>query len=221
MTLQPFTSNFADNSTEAGFQFTFMCDICRDGFKTSFIESKSYQKGKTLRNLGRMASMGASLLGQYRVSSALNRGTHAASERFHGMTPQWHKEHEAAFEIAQNEAKGHFNRCPRCQKWVCDSDWNEADGLCVQCAPRANVEVSAARADKMVKDIKQKASETQVFTGEIESKQTVCPSCGKPAGEGKFCSNCGQDLSLLRCEQCGTESPVGTRFCSECGNRLE
>ncbi|MFP4200132.1 MAG: double zinc ribbon domain-containing protein, partial [Clostridia bacterium] len=31
----------------------------------------------------------------------------------------------------------------------------------------------------------------------------------------------GADLSFLRCERCGTESPVGTRFCSECGNRLE
>lgn len=137
------------------------------------------------------------------------------------MTPEWHKEHEKAFEVAQNEAKGYFTRCPKCSKWVCDSDWNEEDGLCVSCAPRANVEVASARADKRVQDIKEKAGETQVFTGDIEGKQTVCPRCKKPASEGKFCTNCGANMSLLKCENCGTESPLGTRFCGECGERLE
>ena len=35
MALQSFTRNYEDNSTEAGFQFTFYCDICQDGFKAS------------------------------------------------------------------------------------------------------------------------------------------------------------------------------------------
>ena len=43
MALQPFTDNFADNSTEAGFQFTFFCDLCREGYKTKFIESKTHK----------------------------------------------------------------------------------------------------------------------------------------------------------------------------------
>ena len=43
MPLQPFTENFADNSTEAGFQFTFFCDLCQEGYKTTFIESKTYR----------------------------------------------------------------------------------------------------------------------------------------------------------------------------------
>jgi len=41
------------------------------------------------------------------------------------------------------------------------------------------------------------------------------------SGEGKFCNNCGANLSLVECENCGTKSPAGTRFCGECGNRLE
>jgi len=36
-------------------------------------------------------------------------------------------------------------------------------------------EVTSARADKMVSDIKDKASATEVFNGEIEEKQTLCP----------------------------------------------
>ena len=220
MALQPFTRNFADNSTEAGFQFTFYCDICKDGYKTKFIESKTHKKGKTLRNLGQIASIGASLMRKHNVGWNIRRGTDALSERRHGMSPEWHKEHEAAFEKAQNEAKGHFIRCPKCRKWVCESDWNEQEGLCVEDAPRTNVEVASARSAKRVEDIKKKASDTEVFTGDIESKQTVCPRCGKPATEGKFCNNCGANLSLLKCERCGTESPSDARFCGECGNNL-
>jgi membrane protease subunit (stomatin/prohibitin family) len=83
-----------------------------------------------------------------------------------------------------------------------------------------NIEVAHARAQKMVQDIQEKAANTQVFQGEIESKQTLCPSCGKPAGEGKFCNNCGTPLSLIKCKKCGATSPAGTRFCGECGNKL-
>ena len=103
MKIQAFTSNYADNSTEAGFQFTFYCDICRDGFKTSFIESKSYKKGKRLRGIGQAVSLGTSLLGKYGIGYHFERGSDIISERFMGMSPEWHKEHEQAFEIAQNE----------------------------------------------------------------------------------------------------------------------
>ncbi len=220
MTLQPFTRNFADNSTEAGFQFTFFCDICRDGYKTQFIESKTHKKAGLFRGFGQALSAGASLTGRYSTGWALERGTHAISERYKGMPPEWHKEHDASFELAQNEAKEHFHRCPRCKKWACENDWNEQEGLCVEDAPRANVEIAAAKADKMVADIKTKAAGTQVFTGEIESKQTICPQCGKPAGEGKFCTNCGASLTLIKCPKCGAQSPAGTGFCGECGTKL-
>ena len=220
MALQPFTSNFADNSTEAGFQFTFFCDICKEGYKTKFIESRTYKKAGLLRGLGRAVSIGSSLLGKSGIGYSIERGSDILTERFRGMSPEWHKEHEAAFELAQNEAKQHFHRCPRCAKWVCENDWNEQEGLCVQCAPRVNVEVAAAKAQKAIKDIQEKAATTQVFTGEIESKQTICSQCGKPAGEGKFCVNCGASLSLIKCPKCGAQNQAATRFCGECGTKL-
>lgn len=219
--MQAFTSNYKDNSTEAGFQFTFMCDICKDGFKSTFIASKTHKKGKFMKNIGRAASIGASLAGKHHVGWQMQRGTSMVGDSFRGMSPEWHKEHEKAFQVAQNEGKGHFHRCPKCRKWVCEMDWNEQEGLCVVDAPRANVEVASARAGKMVQDIQEKASKTQVFNGEIESKQTICPQCGKHAGEGKFCNNCGAGLSMVECDKCGTRSPVGTRFCGECGNRMD
>lgn len=216
-----FTDNFADNSTEAGFQFTFYCDICREGYKTRFIESKTYKKGRFLKGLGSVLSAGAQMMGKYQLGWGVERGIDVIGERFTGMSPEWHKEHEEAFELAQNEAKGHFHRCPKCTKWVCENDWNEQEGLCTVCAPRVGVEVAAAKAQKAVEDIKAKAAATQVFTGEIESKQTICPRCGKPAGEGKFCVNCGSPLTLVKCPKCGAQNQAGARFCGECGTKLE
>ena len=136
------------------------------------------------------------------------------------MSPEWRKEHDITFEAAQTEAKAHFYRCPKCTKWVCENDWNEQEGLCTACAPREAIEVSATRAQKKAKDIAAKAEATQVFTGPIEAKQTLCPVCGKPAGTGKFCVNCGATLEMVVCQKCGAKNPAGTRFCGECGNKL-
>src|SRR5665647_3677246 len=105
MPLQPFTRNFEDNGTEAGFQFTFMCDICNDGYKTNFVPSKTYKKAGFWKGLGKAVSIGSELAG-HSGGYTIERGTDAISQRFQGMTPDWHKEHEQAFEIAQNEAKG-------------------------------------------------------------------------------------------------------------------
>lgn len=220
MTFQPFTRNYEDNSTEAGFQFTFYCDLCRDGYKTTFIESKTYRKSGLFKGIARGISVGASILGEHNIGYNVERGMDIYTERFQGMSPEWHKEHEQAFQVAQNEAKQHFQRCPRCRKWVCEDDWNEQEGLCVECSPRMNVEVAAIKAEKMVEDIRMKAQNTTVFKGEIETKQTICPECGKPAGEGKFCTNCGANLQLDKCPKCGTKNTAGTKFCAECGTRL-
>jgi hypothetical protein len=119
-----------------------------------------------------------------------------------------------------HESMGHFKRCPKCHRYICDNDWNEEAQLCVDDAPREAVEVSVARAQKMKDDIQAKAAQTQVFSGEITERQTLCPKCGKPAGAGKFCNNCGAPLGMLVCPKCGAQSPMGTGFCGECGNKL-
>jgi hypothetical protein len=220
MSLQPFTDNFADNSTDAGFQFTFCCYICQEGYKTKFIASKSYKKGRMLKTIGSLFSAGAQVLGKYSVGYSTERATDVISERFKGMSPAWHKEHDVAFEQAQIEAKAHFHRCPKCTNWVCENCWNEQVNLCVNCAPREAVEIAAARAKKKAGDIQAKTAKTQVFKGEIKKKVTICPACGKPAGTGKFCVNCGSSLDLIKCSKCGAENPAGTRFCGECGTKI-
>ena len=211
MPLQPFTRNYQDNSTEAGFQFTFNCDICNDGYKTNFVASKTYKKKGVWSGIGQVASIGSQISGRSEGNYA-QQGAGAMSNRFQGMTPEWQKEHEQAFDLAQNEAKGHFHRCPRCHKYVCENDWNEQEGLCTDDAPRESSEVAAARAQKMVTDIKQKADATPVYTGEVTQRQTICPVCGKPAGSGKFCNNCGAPLRIASMPQMRRQKPCGYKL---------
>ncbi|MEA4942237.1 hypothetical protein SDC9_64319 [bioreactor metagenome] len=217
--LQSFTRNYEDNSTEAGFQFTFYCDICQDGFKSSFVESETYKKSRSLRGMTRGAGVIGSLLGGRLgdLGWSLERGGDLLSERFDGMSPEWQKEHENAFEHAKNEAQRHFHRCHGCHKWVCDSCYNEDEMLCADCAPRQEVAVAKARAAAMQRNIDEKAESAEVWSGKLESKTVVCPACGKPAGTGKFCNNCGASLELAACPACGAKNALGVRFCSQCG----
>ncbi|OQB44527.1 MAG: Double zinc ribbon [Parcubacteria group bacterium ADurb.Bin159] len=218
--LQPFTDNFSDDSTEAGFQFTFNCAVCGEGYQTEFIPSKSYKKKGFFKTVGGIIGAASQVAGKYNVGYGIERGTDAISERFGQMSPEWRKEHDAAFEGSQTEARAHFHRCPKCTNWVCENCWNEQINLCVSCGPREAVEIAVARAQKIAEDIAAKTSMTQVFTGEIENKQTLCPACGKPSGSGKFCVNCGASLELVVCSKCGAKNPVGIKFCGNCGEKL-
>ena len=221
--MQAFTRNYEDNSTDAGFQFTFYCDVCRDGFKSSFLESSTYKKGRGLANLTEGISIIGGLLGGRigNISYTAERGSDILAQRFEGQSPAWQKEHEEAFAMAQNEVQRHFHRCNACNSWVCDSCFNEDEGLCVTCAPRQEIAVAKARAEAMQRNISEAASSATVWQGSIESKTTVCPQCGKPAGSGKFCNNCGASMELHTCPNCGAKNALTVHFCNNCGANLQ
>lgn len=220
--LKAFTRNYEDNSTEAGYQFTFYCDICNDGFKSTFIESSTYKTGRSMRMLGEGASVLGNLMGgrARNLAYTAQRSSNILSERFNGRSPQWQREHEEAFVSAQEEARPHFRKCPNCNKYVCHSCWNEDEGLCVNCAPRQDVYIAKARAEAMKRNIDEAGQGATVWQGEIESKTTICPVCHSPAGKGKFCSNCGASLELRTCPNCQSKLAVGVKFCGECGYKL-
>ncbi|MGI8786706.1 MAG: SPFH domain-containing protein [Pyrinomonadaceae bacterium] len=60
-----------------------------------------------------------------------------------------------------------------------------------------------------------------------QSSQTntiLCPSCGKPNVVGtKFCGDCGAKMEVAKvpCVKCGAELREGAKFCSECGATQE
>lgn len=49
-----------------------------------------------------------------------------------------------------------------------------------------------------------------------EGAALECPSCGRPAGRGTFCTKCGTTL-VRTCAQCGAKGTAGTKFCNRCG----
>ncbi len=220
--MKSFTSNYEDNSTDAGFQFTFYCDKCGDGYKSEFVQSSTYRKGRGLRGLVQGVSIIGEMFGGRAgdIGYSLERGASILSERFEGMDPIWHKEHEAAFEKAQSEAILHFHRCHSCNSWVCDSCYNENEGLCTECAPRQEIYVAKAKAEAMRRNIDEAAESATVWRDKIESKSSVCPDCGKPAGNGKFCGHCGASLALKKCPRCGLENAQSAKFCSYCGSSM-
>lgn len=220
--LKSFTRNYEDNSTEAGFQFTFYCDICNDGYRSPFVESKSNKKNSAVKGIGQCVWAVSNLFGGIldNVGSAVERGTDIISERFNGMSAEWQKEHDEAFDAAMSEAREHFHRCESCHKWVCDSDFNEVEGLCVECAPRENVAVTRMKAQAMERNLQDAANEQTVWRGKLETKAVKCPSCGKACGTGKFCTNCGASLAPKSCPHCGEDIAKGAKFCAACGKKL-
>ena len=105
--------------------------------------------------------------------------------------------------------------------WGNTINWNDEECLCTECAPRAAVAMTSARANRLVEEIEEKAAASTYLKEEVTRKQTFCPECGKPVGETKFCTNCGANLALDSCPKCGVSNQPGTRFCGGCGTRLE
>ena len=217
--LHSFTRNYNDLSTEAGYQFEFICDCCGNGFKSTFEESTTHGKKSKNERFGHMASSIGSLLGG-RASNlgwAIERGSDIVNNKFDDRSPEWRKEYEKAFDNAQEEVKSKFKKCPSCNKWVCADCWNEDENLCTECAPREASYVAKARSQAMQRNIDEAAETATVWKGKLEKQVAVCPECGKPAGNGKFCNNCGASLEQKKCPKCGAVVAQGMKFCGECG----
>ncbi|MCQ2512704.1 MAG: zinc ribbon domain-containing protein [Lachnospiraceae bacterium] len=221
--LHPFTRNYTDHCTDAGFQFEFHCDCCGNGFKSSFIRSTTYGKrksGETLsRGLGSIGGMfGGKLSG---ITNTLENGANLFRDKLDTYGPEWREEQERAFDAAQEEIKPYFTKCPSCNKWVCADCWNEEEGLCIECAPREASYVAKARNQAMRRNIDELAETATVWTGKLETRTTLCPHCGKPSGSGKFCNSCGKPLNQNICKNCGAPLAPGLKFCGECGAKVE
>jgi double zinc ribbon protein len=207
----PYTDNYRDHSTEAGFQFEFFCERCGNGYKSGFKKNVLGIGTKLTRGLGGL--MGGRL---YEAGYA--------GDTVKDLTESQAK--DKALREAVEECRPLFNQCHRCGQWVCkEICWNEEANLCVGCAPKLGQEIGAMQSAAQLQQVQQKVQEVDWTGGvNVERKQVaLCPSCGaEAAASAKFCENCGQPLSMpVTCAKCGAESPRGTKFCPECGNNLQ
>ena len=55
-----------------------------------------------------------------------------------------------------------------------------------------------------------------------EKNTLKCPKCGSEVIEGsKFCGNCGEKIEQYICKNCGEKLAPGSKFCGNCGTRRE
>jgi hypothetical protein len=207
----PFTNNYSDHSTEAGYQFEFFCERCGNGYKSEFDASALGMGAKALKGLG-------GLLG-----GRLGNAGYSA-DVLHDMTGS--KAKDAALRKAVEEISPLFNQCHKCGDWVCQQIcWNDEVGMCVTDAPKMEQEIAAMQSAAQKEQLRTKIDATDYTAGiNVERKQiALCPECKAEApASGKFCENCGASLAGVPavCAKCGTENKRGTKFCAECGDRL-
>lgn len=207
----PFTANYSDHSTEAGYQFEFFCERCGNGYKSGFQASAAGVGTKVLRGLGGLlggklgdASYGADQLRDLTASQAKDKALAAAVQEISPL----------------------FNQCHRCGDWVCKQIcWNEEFQLCTNDAPKLEQEIAGLQSARRLQQVQEKIQAADYASDiNVERKQVaLCPNCGAEASpSGKFCDNCGQPLAGVPvvCAKCGTENERGKKFCSECGNKL-
>ena len=225
MELKSFTRNYEDNSSDAGFQFTFYCDICNNGFKSTFVESKTYKKKSKIERLTSGANILGSFIGGFadRVGSTIQNSGNVLSNKFENQSPEWRKEYEKVFNEAIEEVKksANFKKCLGCTKWVCPDCFNEEEGMCTECTPRESVLVTKAKSQAIQNNLNEEAETKKIWKGNLETKVIICPKCNEAAGTGKFCNNCGASLEMKTCKKCGKEVPNGVKFCGECGTKYE
>jgi len=124
-----FTRNYTDHSTDRGFQFEFHSDRCGNGYRTEF---QAWALGTASGALDAASSLFGGVFSQ-----AANLGERARSA-------QWQQARDAAMIQAVEQIKPNFLQCPRCSSWVCrKSCWNQARGLCKNCAPDLAVTIPA------------------------------------------------------------------------------
>jgi len=210
-----FTRNYSDLSTDRGFQFEFQYDRCGNGYKTTF---QAWTMGTVSGALDAASSIFGGVLGQ-----AAN-----LSERARSAT--WQQARDKALVEAVEQIKPNFVQCPRCSSWVCKKNcWNQARGLCKNCAPDLGVEMAAAQASRTTQEIwehSQVAEEDRAMLKEENWRAGVratCLNCNAPLQKDvKFCPECGAAIQANKfCTKCGAKLAPGAKFCAECGTKQE
>jgi hypothetical protein len=212
MATTAFTKNYHDHSNGSGYQFEFFCDKCGNGHRSGFQTSGIGLASSLLKAAGSIFGGGLSQAGW--------AGDHV-KDALRG--PAW----DSAFGKAIEECKPFFRQCTRCGIWACpEVCWNEARGLCENCAPDLTEQAASIQAHVAVEQTWEKARAGDQTRGLDVKDQEVavgsgCRKCQAALAAGaKFCAQCGTPAEVAGpkfCSQCGGQLAAGSRFCAQCG----
>jgi hypothetical protein len=212
-----FSSNYRDlcqeQGTGAGFQFEFSCSRCSDTWRSPF---EPYTSARMAGWVSKAANAA------WRVMGTTGNTVSSAAEGLAGA--HWGTARDAAFTRAIDNAKGHFNRCPRCTSYVCARCFNTAHGLCLSCAPDTAAEAVAASHRGLNDAVTERAYTAGQQNGQsfdvTTPRQLVCPQCRAETHGTPFCPDCGFRLAQpTTCPSCSTALPETAAFCPTCGTR--
>lgn len=194
MSVQQSNLKFVDKSDEQGYKFSFHCEICNDSYATKYVEAQSGRKSSIIRFSSKAMSLGSSLMDILPVSDKPNLDeiekkqselSGELAKYFEGMSPEWHKGHDTAFQEARREAEKYFRNCPICKRWVCPRDWNESYNCCLEDSQQS-----------VCSKCHQLAGGGKFCVNCGTKLETACPSCGAKYNAGtKFCGECGARIA--------------------------
>lgn len=193
MAAQLFTLRYDDQSDEKGYRFIFKCGICNLGYSTRYLEAESSKISGYISTGTKIFDLAEDVMRVVPlpdkpdlkdIDSSQRELAKILAKKYEGMSPEWHRGHDKALELAREEVVDILHNCSVCKRWVCESDWNEVKVVCKE-------------------DSKLKICPKCRFSN-LSGK--FCTSCGEPlelfcpkcqaicAIEMKFCGECGQPL---------------------------
>lgn len=207
----PFTDNYSDESNLEGYQFTFNCERCGNGYRSPFVPDVKEKGRGILRAVGNFTGGGLDRISDSIDSMNWNRSTNSKAK-------------DKALADAVEAVRPNFAQCRGCGDWVCrDVCWNDDVGQCANCSPFVAEELSRAQAAAQVEQIREKTKEVDWTADlDLQTRATVkCPACGVSVDGGKFCGSCGEKLDpTVFCTECGAKQSEGAKFCAECGAKF-
>ncbi len=132
---------------------------------------------------------------------------------------------EEELQLAWLQAKGEFNRCEKCGRFVCDTMYNADTFMCVDCSPWKNV--------PKVEKIRLTSMEQYGFGPLAMEKLKVCKNCGRSSLSSLlFCTECGSPLPKKNifeeykerhkfCRKCEAVFTDEVTYCPQCGEKLQ
>lgn len=214
MPLLSFTRQYIDRSNNRGFQFEFCCDRCRKGYRSRFIPNQLSSVSELLDTVKHIPSQNSPLL---KVGQSLGRGLNSIILDAQKDTAfaEANQESKQYFNwCLKCESWVCKNKCWNSKEHLC---FTCTPGSAPAEFPDSQNAISIVTAlwEKFSQDL-------QTVPDMVRNKVATCPSCKAPGQKDNFCQECGTSLRPCYCKKCRALIPPESsyKYCSQCGEKL-